>query len=153
MSPKSVRPSRSPRGPPLARLAFSISIILTASSMAGCATRASTKEIQTVAASAANLKVEIPALAQERCEAAELPPAPSPGEADYQVFGLRQTAQLEKCDYKRAVGVAAMQIHNRYVDRLVEELRPPTLWQRLAGKRPRDPPKPSLEDAEVGDFR
>lgn len=97
--------------------------------------------------------MEVPGLARERCAAAELPAPPNPDEADYQVFGVRQTAALEKCDYKRALGVAAMDLHNAYVDRLVAELRPPTLWERLAGKHPRPPPKPSLEDVELGRFR
>lgn len=103
------------------------------------------REVQTVAASAANLKIAVPPLAREACAPAELPAPPSPAEADYQVFGVRQTAALQTCNYKRAVGVAAMDLHNAYVDRLVDELRPPTLWERMLGKHPKDPPKPDLQ--------
>lgn len=65
------------------------------------------------------------------------------------MFGIRQTAKLETCDRKRALGVAAMDLHNAYVDRLVDEVRPPTFWERIIGKHLKDPPKPTLDDAEV----
>lgn len=124
----------SPRSAPQ-RLALCLSLCLIASSIAACASPSSTREIQTVAASAASLKVAVPPLARERCEGAELPKGPAPGEVDYQVFGVRQTAKLEKCEDKRALGVAAADLHNAYVDRLAERLRPPTLFERLFGKR------------------
>ena len=133
----------SPRSAPQRRLALSLSMCLIASSFAGCASRSSTREVQTVAASAASLKVSVPPLVRERCEGAELPP-PRAGETDYQVFGVRQTGKLEKCDDKRALGVAAMDLHNTYVERLVDAVRPPTFWERIIGKRPRPPPKPTL---------
>lgn len=93
------------------------------------------REVQTVAASAASLKVDVPPTVREPCAAAPLPRQPRPGEAEYQVFGVRQTTKLEQCEGKRALGVAAMDLHNAYVDRLLTELRPPTLWERVFGKR------------------
>jgi hypothetical protein len=42
---------------------------------------------------------------------------------------------LEVCDQKRALGVQAADLHNAYVDRLVNTLRPPTFWERIFGKR------------------
>lgn len=90
--------------------------------------------MQTVAASAASLKVAVPPLVREPCEGAQLPPRKA-SEADLQVFGVRQTGKLEKCEDKRALGVEAMDLHNTYVDRLVTELRPPTFWERIFGKR------------------
>lgn len=87
--------------------------------------------MQTVAAEAAKLKVAVPALAREPCQAAPLPQGRSPGETDYQVFGIRQTTKLELCDGKRALGVEAADLHNRYVDQLVDELKPRSWWRRL----------------------
>ncbi len=55
------------------------------------------------------------------------------------MFGARQTAKLEICEAKRALGVDAMDLHNAYVDRLVSDLRPPTFWERLFGKHPKAP--------------
>lgn len=136
MSPRSV--------PFLASLALWALIFLIASFIWGCAARSSTREVLTVAATAANLKVVVPPLAREPCEGAELPPGPNPGEPEYQVFGVRQTGKLEKCDDKRALGVAAADLHNAYVDRLVKIVRPPTFWERIVGKHPAAPPKPSL---------
>lgn len=95
--------------------------------------------MQAVAASAASLKVAVPPLVREPCEGAPLPPRKA-SEADYQVFGVRQTGKLEKCDDKRALGVQAMDLHNAYVDRLVTDLRPPTFWERIVGKRRSKPP-------------
>lgn len=63
------------------------------------------------------------------CAGTPLPAGPKPGEADYQVFGLRQTLKVEQCDGKRALGVEAMDLHNRYVDRLVDDLAPRPWWK------------------------
>jgi hypothetical protein len=82
-----------------------------------------------VSATAANLKIPVPPLAREPCDAAELPAGPKPGEVDYQVFGVRQTGRLEMCEEKRALGVSAMDLHNAYVDRLVNDLRPRPWWR------------------------
>jgi hypothetical protein len=102
---------------------------LTVSFTAACAHRSSTQEIQTVSATAANLKIPVPSLVREPCEAAELPPGPKLDEADYQVFGARQTGRLETCEEKRALGVSAMDLHNEYVERLVSDLRPRPWWR------------------------
>jgi len=93
--------------------------------------------VQTVAATAASLKVEVPPTVREKCVGAELPPPPKPSEKDYQVFGARQTTKLELCEGKRALAVDAMDLHNTYVDRLVDAVRPPTFWERIVGKRKR----------------
>jgi hypothetical protein len=85
--------------------------------------------VQTVAASAASLKVVVPATVREPCAGAELPPPPHPAVRDYQVFGARQTSRLEMCDQKRALGVEAMDLHNTYVDRLVGDLSPKPWWK------------------------
>lgn len=93
--------------------------------------------------------MEVPGLVREPCEAASLPPAKA-SEVDYQVFGVRQTAKLEKCDDKRALGVQAMDLHNAYVDRLVDTLRPTTLWERITGRHPPAPPKAALPPYDPG---
>ena len=93
--------------------------------------------------------MEIPPLAREGCLGSQLPPPPTPGEEDYQVYGVRMVGAVEKCDDKRALGVAAMDLHNAYVDRLGERLRPKTFWEGVFGKRLPDIPKPSLGDVEV----
>jgi hypothetical protein len=72
--------------------------------------------------------VPVPALVREPCAAAELPTG-KPDEQDYQVFGIRQTGMLEKCEDRRALGVEAMDLHNAYVDRLVSDLKPHHWWQ------------------------
>lgn len=95
---------------------------------------------------AADLKVVIPDRAREPCAAAPLPPYPSASEIDHQAFGAEQTGQLEVCDTKRALAVAAGDLHNIYVDRLVETVKPRSMWGRLTGKRPGPPPRPSLDD-------
>ena len=129
------------------RLLRLLSCLILISSFSGaCAHRASTAQIQRVSATAASLKVVVPSLARESCLPAPMPPPPSPSEADYQVFGLQQTGALEVCDKKRALGVAAADLHNIYVDRLAERLEPPSLWDRLTGHQPPQPPKPSLEE-------
>lgn len=87
----------------------------------------------------------MPPKLREPCFGAPLPPN-SAGEEDYQVFGIRQTVKLEQCEFKRALGEAALDAHNSYVDVLVEKLRPPSWWERLVGKHPDQPPKPSLAE-------
>ncbi len=79
--------------------------------------------------------MQTPPLARERCAGAKLPPMPAASEADHQVFGLMQTGQLEICETKRALAVEAGDLHNRYVERLVDDLRPKTFWERLFGRR------------------
>jgi hypothetical protein len=132
MSPGSARP----------HLALPLLTCLIASSISGWARPSSLREVRTVAASAASLKADVPPLAREKCAGAPLPAGPKPTETDYQVFGVRQTAKLEACEGKRALAVAAADMHNAYVDRLVEDLRPPTFWERLFGKRRAATPKP-----------
>lgn len=85
--------------------------------------------MRTVAATAANLKVQVPAEARKPCEGAPLPTGPKPGEPEYQVFGIRQTTKLELCDGKRALAVEASDLHNQYVDRLVKDLKPRPWYQ------------------------
>ena len=126
MSPRSA-----PRRPVLRAVLLTC---LMTSSLAACATRSSTREVQTVAASAASLKTDVPQLAREKCEGAELPPRVKAGEADYQIFGMRQTAKLEQCEFKRALGVEASDLHNQYVEKLVQTLSPKPWWQRLFGR-------------------
>lgn len=103
-------------------------------------------------AEASQLKVIIPDAARRSCQndAAPLPPAPplNASEADYAAFGRLQTGALEICDRRRALGVAAGDLHNLYVDRLAETLRPPTLGERLTGRRRKAPPAPTLDDLE-----
>lgn len=142
MSPKSAHNGLRPR---LALIASSIASILIGSFASGCATPSSTKEIQRVTATAASLKAEVPPKLREPCSGAPLPPD-SAGEEDYQVFGIRQTVKLEQCEFKRALGEAALDLHNAWVDVLVDRMQPPTLWQRVTGRRPVQPPKPSLEE-------
>lgn len=73
---------------------------------------------------------------REPCVGAPLPPPPAPSEVDYQVFGVRQTSKLAECENKRRLGVEAMDLHNRYVDKLTESLDPPSLWQKVFGRKP-----------------
>lgn len=96
-------------------------------------------------ATAASLKAEVPPLLRETCLGAPLPPD-NAGEEDYQVFGIRQTVKLEQCEFKRALGEAALDLHNGWVDVMIDRMQPPTLWQRMTGKGPAQPPKPSLEE-------
>ena len=105
--------------------------VLMLSFTGACATRSSTKEVRTVAATAASLTVVIPDTVKEPCVGAELPPPPKPSEKDYQVFGARQTAKLELCEGKRALAVDTMELHNRYVDSLQQKLDPPPWWKRV----------------------
>ena len=42
---------------------------------------------------------------------------------------MRQTTKLELCDGKRALAVGALDLHNGYVDRLVNDLRPKHWWE------------------------
>lgn len=84
-------------------------------------------------ATAANLKVEMPATARTPCEGAQLPAPPKPTEPDYQVFGLQMVGKLDICDGKRALAVEAGDMHNRFVDKLAESLNPPSLWDRVFG--------------------
>ena len=93
------------------------------------------REIQSVAATAASLKVDTPPLAKEVCQGAPLPKGPAPSEPDYQVFGILQTGMLEICDTKRALAVQAAELHNTQVDALKNELRPLSFWERLFGRR------------------
>lgn len=122
--------SAAPRRP----LALALCLILMAPSFVGCAQRSSTREIRLVAATAASLRYDAPAIAREPCAGAPLP-GPNPGEPDYQVFGVLQTGQLVICDQKRQLALAAGDILNRSADQLVRELRPATGWERIFGKR------------------
>lgn len=114
-------------------------VFLTALSMMGCAAPASTRQMQLATATAASLRVAIPDLAREPCLGAPLPPPPTPTEADYQTFGVAQTGQLEICDTKRRLAVAAGDLANLYAAHLQAELKPATLWQRLTGDRVKRP--------------
>lgn len=66
------------------------------------------------------------------------------------MFGVRQTAKLEICNRMRAVAVGAVDIHNAWVDDLRARLEPKGLWEKTFGVRRSPPPKPSLEDMELG---
>lgn len=88
--------------------------------------------------------MEIQPLGKEPCEAAALPPLKS-SEVDYQVFGVRQTAQLVICEYKRRLNQATMELHNIYVERLVKATKPATFWDRVTNKKLEPPPKPTIE--------
>lgn len=87
-----------------------------------------------VAATAADLKVQIPATARKPCEGANLPAPPKPGEADYQVFGVQMVGKLDICEDKRALAVEAGDLHNRYVDKLASTVNPPSFWERVFGQ-------------------
>jgi hypothetical protein len=41
-----------------------------------------------------------------------------------------------------------MDLHNIYIDRLANHLRPPTLVERITGKRQKPPPRPGMEELE-----
>ncbi|MDP3495274.1 MAG: hypothetical protein Q8R82_19355 [Hyphomonadaceae bacterium] len=94
--------------------------------------------------------MSIPPLSREPCEGADLPPPPNPTEADWQVFGRLQTGQLDICDRKRALAVAAGDLSNLYGERLTDALRPPEGWERVFGKHQSKPPKPTLEELLAG---
>jgi hypothetical protein len=68
--------------------------------------------------------------------------------AGYAAFGVDQTGSLEVCDRKRALGVAAMDLHNIYIDRLADNLKPPTVGQRIFGRHQKPPPRPSMDELE-----
>lgn len=68
--------------------------------------------------------------------AADLPPPPTPSREQLQVHALQQVGELEVCDRKRALAVAAGDLHNMFVDKLVTDLRPARGWERVFGKRP-----------------
>jgi hypothetical protein len=67
--------------------------------------------------------------------AADLPPPPNPSREQLQVHALQQVGELEVCDRKRALAVAASDLHNMAVDRLVTDLRPARGWERVFGKK------------------
>jgi hypothetical protein len=97
-----------------------------------------------VSATAADLKVIIPPLAREACTAAQLPPPPHPTREDFEIHATLQVGELEVCDRKRSLAVSAADLHNRYVDLLVTELRAPTLLERITGKRPPAPKRDEM---------
>lgn len=51
------------------------------------------------------------------------------------MFGRLQTGQLVICDQKRALAVQAGDLLNTYADKLVNDLRPASGWERIFGKR------------------
>jgi len=77
--------------------------------------------------------VVIPDLAREPCVAAGLPSPPHPTREELEIHAILQLGELEVCERKRALGVAAGDLHNLYVDRLQAVLRPATFWERLTG--------------------
>lgn len=88
----------------------------------------------------------MPQLIREPCEAAPLPPPPSPTSAQLEEHALGQVAMLDACNQKRELGVYVMDVHNAYVDRLVTQLRPARGWEHVFGKkRPPPVPKPTFE--------
>ena len=48
-----------------------------------------------------------------------------PDKKAYQQFGAQQTAQLQECEIKRALAVAAIVTHNTFVDTLPEQIEKP----------------------------
>lgn len=132
----------------LRRLALFCLMSLTTLLLTACAHHASTDELRTVAAKAADLYVQVPPLARESCLPADLPPRrPPPGEVEWQAFSVDQTGKLENCDTKRALAVAAGDLHNLYVKKLSDELEPPTWWERVTG-REKEPPAPAATTIE-----
>lgn len=100
-------------------------------------------------AAASDMKVAIPAEARKSCGDLAAPlPEPPPDKPKLAAFGVGQTGALEICDQRRALGVAAGDLHNLYVDRLAEGLKPPSLGERVFGRRHKPPPKPTLDELE-----
>lgn len=87
---------------------------------------------------AAQLTLPIPKSLQKNekgnyCDSAALPIRAADGtvpETESMNFGIGQTGYLEICEGKVSLAVDAMTIHNEYVERLAEELKPkPPWWQ------------------------
>jgi hypothetical protein len=68
--------------------------------------------------------------------------------AGYAAFGVDQTGALEVCDRKRALGVATMDLHNIYVDRLADNLKRSNSGWRIFGRQPKPPVRPTLDELE-----
>ncbi len=105
---------------------------LIAAGLTGCAPTISMKDMQTALAQAASFKAEVPREADTKCEGAALP---GDGLSEARVFGTLQTANLDICDKRRALGVEVIKDHNARVDKVVNELRPLTFWERIFGRR------------------
>lgn len=113
--------------------AFLIAVLVT-SFLTGCAGQVSMRTTQIVTATAANLKV--PELEDDSrpCPGAALPK--SDDAKSYAAFGVLQTGQLELCDGRRALAVERIKLHNLYVARLTNDLRPLRWWEKIIGRRP-----------------
>lgn len=106
--------------------------------LTGCVQTISTRDMQTALAEAANQEMVVPTEAGKPCE-----PAPLPRDvgdvlqalAEARAFGTLQTGFLSACEVRRQLAVDAIVTHNKGVRQTVNELRPPTFWERIFGKR------------------
>jgi hypothetical protein len=97
---------------------------------------------QVVTATAANLKVPELETDKKGCKGAALPskdllddPDPKVREKAYAAFGVLQTGQLELCEGWGFLAVERIKLHNLYVGRLTNELRPLQWWEKIIGRR------------------
>ena len=138
-SPPSARFAQS-----LPRLALALSSMTMALGLAGCAGTVSTGEIQRATAIASTLRYEVPEIARQPCVGAPLPDRSrgDVGEIAYQEFGLAEAGYLEACETKRATAIAAGDVVNYRGEYITANLRPPSLGERITGKRkiPKPPP-------------
>jgi hypothetical protein len=119
----------------LRRPLLALSMFLMTTPIGACASRGvSIKDTQSVAASAASLRVKQDPYVRESCfvDAAPLPawtPPEQPDEAAWQAFGVRQTAALDICNGKRRLAVATGDLHNVYAEAYQKALAPRPWWR------------------------
>lgn len=145
--PRSIRRAPSPPSGRCALglhpLALALSFGLMTLSLAACVGSVSTAEIQRATAIASTLRYEVPEIARQPCVGAPLPERKGDvGELAYQEFGIAEAGYLEACETKRATAIAAGDIVNYRGEYITANLRPPTVVERITGRRkmPKPPP-------------